>query len=231
MTSIYFDRKIVGFLVASCYCFSSCFTPQTVFNHSNDFKNIKSSVELANNKKYTGYLNLSNNTQHAVMHSIDFSKTITLNIKDILNIKNDFGYFERKTLRTQHQEIHYKGSKSAFVKRITEEEAHLHLYQHEETFTSPKCSLPLKTVKYYVAIPGNNSDEVWDIDAELFGKQFNRKMQELFVKDQKLVALIQQKDDKYSIRKFSLRANNKVRVIMNLNKDYNPQTASTLPAN
>jgi hypothetical protein len=56
-------------------------------------------------------------------------------------------------------------------------------------------------------------------------------MQELFARDQKLVALIQQKDDKYSVRKFSLRANNKVRVIMNLNKDYNPQTASSLPAN
>lgn len=231
MTSINFDKKIVGVLIATCCYFSSCFVPQTAFNHSNDFKNIKSSVELSNNKKYVGYLSFSDNKPNAVMHSVDFSKTVTLDTKDILAIENDLGYFERKTLRSQHREIHYKDSKSAFVKRVTGEDAHLHLYQHEETFTNPKCSLPLKTVKYYVAIPGNNSNEVWDIDAELFGKEFNRKMQELFARDQKLVALIQQKDDKYSVRKFSLRANNKVRVIMNLNKDYNPQTASSLPAN
>lgn len=231
MTSISFDRKIVAVLIAICLLFSSCFTQQTAFNHSNDFTNLKSSVELTNKKKYTGYLSFSDNTPNAVMHNVDFSKTITFNTKDIVVIKNDFGYFERKNLRSQHAEVQRKSSKTRLVKRLTNEDAYLHLYQNEETFSNPKSSLPLKTIKYYIAIPGNSGNEIWDIDADLFNKRFNRKMEELFAADKRLALLIQQKDDKYTVRKFSLRANNKVRVIMNLNRDYKPETSSLSVAN
>mgnify|MGYP000926668767 FL=1 len=227
-----FTISTVAVLIALSICFSACtVTRRTSFNSPNDFKNVKSSVELAGNKKFTGYLCFSRNSQTAVMHSLDFSKAINFNQGDILSIKNDLGYFERKTLRSHPADTQHKSARTAFVKRITDEEDFLHLYRHEEVLSNPKSSLPLTTTRYYAAIPGRTKNEVWDIDAGYFDKDFNKTMEVLFAKDQRLVAMIRQKNDKYSVRKFSIRANNKIRVIMNLNKDYSPQTVSSSAAN
>lgn len=228
MFSINLLSKIGG---ASVFCISlnACFAPHTAYDHPEDFKNIRSSVKLNNKKELSGYLNYSNNSPYAVLHSPDLGKSVNISTKDIVTIKNDLGYFEKKTLKS-HESMHNHSS-TALVKRLTSEDAYVHVYEYQQKIPNPKSALPNTIVKHYIALPASKDNVVWDLGSNQFDKNFNQKMQEFFAADKKLVAGIQQKNDKYFLKKFSLRSNNKVRVLLNLNKDYSPDEAQISSAN
>lgn len=228
MTSINLLTKIGGACVL-CISLNACFAPHTAYDHPDDFRNVRSSVKLNNKKELSGYLSYSNSSPYAVLHSADQGKSVKINAKDIVTIKNDLGYFENKALRS-HESIH-DHSRIALVKRLTDDKAFVHVYEYQEKIPNPKSALPNTIVKHYIALPVSKDNVVWDLRSDQFGKNFNQKMQELFAADKKLVAGIQQKNDKYFVKKFSLRSNNKVRVLLNLNKDYSPEASQISAAN
>ena len=201
----------------------SCTTTGGLNHQPGNISNVRASVQMSDNSLQNGYITLPTASANSASfyHPVNRSH-VSLDMNKVVSFTTDRGTYERKTLHKQGNGSAYI-TMTAFVKRLTEPGALIHVYEYEELVSNnPKSSLKSVQKTYYATMPGYGDENVWDINSEKFTHNFNQTMQQVYSADTRMVEQIQQMNKKYYYKPFSMRSNDKVRILLNLNKDYNP---------
>ena len=216
--------------IAACaivVLFNACTTTGGLHHQPGNISNVRASVQMSDNNVHTGYFTMPSNGMNSANLYLPANRShMALDMQQVVSFTTDNGTYERKTL---HKAVNGSRHTSfpAFVKRLTDPGALIHVYEYEELVSgSPKSSLKTTKKSYYATLPGHGTADVWDINGDTFSRSFNETMQQVFAADTRMMDQLQQKNTKYYYKPFSLRANDKVRILLNLNKDYTPGATS-----
>ncbi|MBO9683431.1 MAG: hypothetical protein J7502_12315, partial [Flavisolibacter sp.] len=174
------SRTVLPFLVLAFF-FSSC-RSISFFETPNALRNIPAILHLVNGRSYQGNLIV-----HTSKHSNSAVKLYTEDDKKPMR----FGIHHIKgyELRNQHYELKEikggirLGKEYSFMKRLTKENSRIHLYENTRKVSHPggKHTSSYRTYEtdFFLALSGDESGAVWNLNSSRFVPDFNGKMSEL----------------------------------------------------
>ena len=146
--------------------FASCYTSGTAFHHPLDFNNVRADVLMKDSTQLTGYFSYTEQKHptRAMLWMPGERKNIALNLHDVEYYTTDIGRYEQKMLHISNRGSTVKHKPfTAFVKKLTADNALVQLYEHEERVPLQKAPRVSTVKKYYASLPGRSSNELWDI--------------------------------------------------------------------
>lgn len=220
--------------LAALLLLSSCSVPNaTHFSGADNFSNIRATVTLDDNSQIAGYLTLrKNNTgSHASIWQPANKTNEHLNVADITAFSTDLGTFYFKVLHPSAAgKLNDSKPFGAFVKSISSPGHAISIYEYTEYVPGIKSSLPNAVRHYYIQLPGENENHIWDIEGEKLSPQFNDMMKKIFAGDAAIVQKIENKERGFYYKPFSFSSSDKLKILMNLNKEYAQQNSSSSAA-
>ena len=134
-------------------------------------------------------------------------------------------------LRNQHYELKEikggirLGREYSFMKRLTKESSMIHLYENTRKVSHPggkhTSSYTTYETEYFLEIPRDESEAVWNLNSSKFVPDFNEKMSRLVADCPLLTTKISSKKEGYFYAQVSLFKEKRVNVLMNIIEEYN----------
>ena len=209
---------VISVILASCKSAAWFETP-------NDLYNINGTVYLTNGKTVDGKLSVDDGWDGVVKVYLPGEKRPQRYKYDEVEgyrIRNE--YYELKEIRdgsalSRRYRLH-------FMKRLTPDDSKIHLYEYLDKSTSYsgyRRTRPTTTLEknYYVQLPSEKYDGVWDISMSKFVPNFDEKMSEIVHDCPALSQKIASKEKGYFYPLVGLSDEKRVDVLWDIITEYN----------
>jgi hypothetical protein len=217
MNRIVFSLFIAAILLSSCRSISFFETP-------NALRNIPATLYLVNGRSYQGNLSVhtSKYSNSAVkLYTEGDKKPMRFGIHHIKGYDLRNNYYELKEVRGGLR----LGKEYSFMRQLTKENSRIHLYENIRKVAHPggkhTNSYTTYETEYFLQIPGDESDAVWNLHSSKFVPGFDEKMSKLVSDCPSLASKIANKESGYYYAQVSLFKEKRLNVLMNIVEEYN----------
>ena len=218
--SWFMNRTIPCFLI-TVILFSSC-RSMSYYETPNGFRNLPATVYLANGRSYHGktIVHTNKHSKSAVkLYADGDRKPMRFRLNEVKGYELRNNYYELKELRGGFRLTR----EYWFMKRLTEENSKLHLYEHLKKVTNPSgkhtSAYTTYETEYFLQLPGE--DYVWPLNSSRFTPNFDEKMSKLLADCPELVSKISNKEQGYFYAQFTIFKEKRPNVLLNIIDEYN----------
>ena len=211
-------------LVAMVVVLSSCKTA-AYFETPNDLNYISGTLYLTNGEKIDGKLSINESTGGPVKLYVDGEKRPQryryLDVEGY-SVRNEF-YEYKEILDGMSFNRAYR---FRFMKRITNERSKIHVYEYLDRQTHSRgyrrgASFTSVEKTYYVQLPSEKEDGVWNINMSKFTPNFDEKMSKIVNDCPALSQKIANKEKGYFYSQMRGSKEERVDLLLNIIKEYN----------
>ncbi|NRF40090.1 hypothetical protein [Pedobacter foliorum] len=185
-----------GFLLL-IFFFTSCSTPY--YSTVNNMNEQPASLVLANGSKLNGKISVRTFDNYSSVSRIQFSEGASNIYKDyfVKDIKSVYINGSTYCVKIIIGSNFWGGSAVRFVKRLTQPGGRMDLYQNEVVNKNSQSGKSETVTEYYLQLPGDNRNEIYNLESKKFTPDFNIKMSS-YVQDCPVLAVkIKEKDRDY----------------------------------
>lgn len=211
-------------LMAMTLALSSCRTA-AYFDSPNDLNYISGTLYLTNGEKIDGKLSINESTGGPVKIYVDGEKKPQrYRYPDIegYSVRNEFYEF-KEILDGMAFNRAYR---FRFMKRLTNERSKIHLYEYLDKQTHSRYgyrrsgSFTSVEKTYYVQLPSEKEDGVWNINLSKFTPNFDEKMSKIVNDCPALSKKIANKEKGYFYSQMGGSEEKRVDILLNIIKEY-----------
>ena len=213
-------------LVAKVVALSSCKT-SAYFNSPNDLNYISGTLHLTNGEKIQGKLSVNESSGGTVRIYLDGEKKPQrYKFPEIegYEVRNEF--YELKEI--MDGATFSRAYRFHFMKRLTPGNSKIHLYEYLDRQTSytsygyrRNSSVTSLEKNYYIQLPSEKTDGVWDIGLSKFTPNFDEKMSKVVNDCPNLSQKIANKEKGYFYSQMGAGDEKRVDMLWNIINEYN----------
>ena len=195
------------------------------FDTPNDLENINGTLYLSNGEEIVGKLSVDDGWNGVVRINVPGEqKTRRYKFFDVKAYKMRNDYYELKEIKDGN--ALNRDFRLHFMRRLTPENSRIHLYEYLEQKTSHTGDRRSRTVTslektYYVQLPSEKGDGVWDIGLSRLVPNFDEKMSKIVRDCPSLSQKIADKEKGYFYHQVGPNDEERMDVLWNIIEDYN----------
>ncbi len=219
-------RTFLPLVVIVILFFTSCRSASS-FESPNNLRNITGTLYLTNGRTVEGKLVVNTNNvfgSQVKMFLPGEKKAQQYDLHDVegYNIRGE--YYELKEIKGGIS----IGKNLSFMKRLTQQDSRIHLYENMEVNNSTNTNRNGTTttnktydIQYYMQFPSETGDGVWAANSSKFVPNFEEKMSKLVADCPSLATKISNKENGYFYAQVSVFREKRAEVLWNIITEYN----------
>jgi small nuclear ribonucleoprotein (snRNP)-like protein len=176
--------------------FLSCNAPH--YTTVNDMAAQPANITLENGTQLKGKINVKSFDNYSNINTIQFAEGTSKDYKsyNVNELKNLFINGSTYCAKNLIEASNWGGSAIRFVKQLTMDGGKMNLFEYEKITTNTSNSNN-KVIEYYVQLPNENSNKIYNIESSKFTPNFDDKMSSFVSDCSALVAKIKSKNKDY----------------------------------